>query len=128
MSIICEGFQNLSDDYAIKMVAFVLYYLCGKAGVVCLMLFHVLACVADGDVLVADCLSGACEGKAAFLGLISAVAAGDDGVEHNDISQTRVENYYSLMHAYHISRHTDTAVLVGFEGILEVLYRLRVGL
>ena len=61
------------------------------------------------------------EGQTALLCLIWPGLLHDDGVEHNLIRPLVVENNDALVYPDHIRRHAHAAVLVGGEGVDEVL-------
>ena len=69
----------------------------------------------------APSLSAPCKGVTALLGFICPGLLHDDGVEHDLIRPLVVENNDALVYPDHIRRHAHAAVLVGGEGVDEVL-------
>ena len=61
------------------------------------------------------------EGEAALLGLIRPGLPDDDGIEHHHVRPLVVKGDDALIHADHVGRHAHAAVLVGGQGVQQVL-------
>ena len=61
------------------------------------------------------------EGEAALLGLIRPGLPDDDGIEHHHVRPLVVKGDNALANADHVGRHAHAAVLVGGQGVQQVL-------
>ena len=61
------------------------------------------------------------EGEAALLGLIRPGLPDDDGIEHHHVRPLVVKGDDALANADHVGRHAHAAVLVGGQGVQQVL-------
>ena len=71
-------------------------------------------------------LPRAVQGQAALLRLIGLGLPDDDGIEHDQIGPVVVKGDDALIHADHICRHADAAVLVREQRVQQVLRRAKV--
>lgn len=66
------------------------------------------------------------QGKTTLLRLIGLGLPDDDGIEHDQIGPVVVKGNDAFVHADHIRRHTDAALLVCEQGVQQVLRRAEV--
>ena len=113
-------FAYFSDDNTLAMVDLMLDNLCGPAGEGFQSRLELFVLVLHLDGLPAARFARAGQRQTALLGLIAAGLLDDLRVEHHHIRSLVIERDDALVHADHVRRHADTAVLVRFERFQQV--------
>ena len=103
------------------MVHFVLDDLRRPAGILLPLLLPAAVQIFHFDVLIPGGLPDTIQGKAAFLRLIGRILLYDDRVIHYHVHEAHIDDDDPLLHGDHVCRHTDAAILIGFQCILQVL-------
>ena len=103
------------------MIALMLDDLRRPSGISLPMLLPAAIKVLDFDALIAGRLADTRERQAALLRLIGRIFPDDHRIVHDHIQEAHVDDDDPLLHADHVRSHSDASVLVGAQGIQEIL-------
>ena len=121
-TVINRSHRHPSDQNTIAMVNFMLNDLCRPAGEGFQPGLEVQILIADLDFLIAFGFSGtAQQRKTAFLRIVLAFRLDDLRIQHGHIGSFVVKYDDPLGHTDHVGCHAHTALLVGNQGIQQIL-------
>ena len=98
-----------------------LYDLCCPAGVFLPVLLPAAVIVVDLYILIPCRLPDTGKREAPFLCLIGRIFLNDDRIIHDNIQDAHVDNDDALFDADHVRSHADAVILIGTQGIHQVL-------
>ena len=84
-------------------------------------LLPILIAVANHNFLITGSRPAANQGQAGLLCLIGFSLADEDRVIHDQVTKAQTDNDDPLLNPNHISRQTNTGILVGQQGVLQIL-------
>ena len=103
------------------MVHFMLYDLRRPPGILLPVLLPAAIQILHFNILITGGLPDTVQGKASFFSLVRRILLHDHRVVHDQVQEPHVDDDDPLFHADHVGRHTYTAVLIGLQGVLQIL-------
>ena len=117
--IIIGSIPSYNDP--LKVIALMLNNLCCPSGIRLPVFLPAAVKIFDNDILIPRRLPDAGEGQASLLRLIRRIFLHNRWVIHHNTHEAHADDDNPLFHTNHICRHADAVVLIGPQGIHEVL-------